>query len=239
MYRRHVWILVFRVLLLTAAFCLFFIDEEKPDFTSIKMQGFSGPFHIIIWLSLAFGMLFRLFPNRRIALGARKHYACSGGMAPVEKIDSESMRKARKSLHKGAFLCGGAWVLFNCAIFFVLFRLGLLIPAVSMLIMLAYAVFDIVCILFFCPFQLFFLRKRCCVTCRIYNWDYLMMCTPMVLFPSVFSMSLLLLSVAVVIRWEIALRRNPQYFMEETNENLRCDRCEDRLCRTQITSKKS
>jgi hypothetical protein len=26
------------------------------------------------------------------------------------------------------------------------------------------------------------------------------------------------------------LRKNPHFFMAETNENLRCSKCEDRLC---------
>ena len=57
-----------------------------------------------------------------------------------------------------------------------------------------------------------------------------MICTPLITFPGIYSYSLLLLSVAVMIRWEIALRKNPQYFMAETNEKLRCEQCDDKLC---------
>ena len=235
--RRYVWVLVFRILLLASAICLYIVGAQKPDFTVIDKHGFGRLLNAVVWLSLVAGMLFRLFPNRRIAMGARKHYACSYGAVLHKEKGSNKTSAARKGLHKGAFFCGVAWVLFNSAIFFVLSMFGALTPSSAMLIMLAYSVFDIICILFFCPFQLLFMRNRCCVTCRIYNWDYLMMCTPLILFPSAFSVSLLLLSAAVVVRWEIALRRRPHYFIEETNEKLRCEKCEERFCRTQITSK--
>ena len=36
----------------------------------------------------------------------------------------------------------------------------------------------VICILFYCPFQMWFLKNRCCVNCRIYNWDYAFLFTP-------------------------------------------------------------
>ena len=47
------------------------------------------------------------------------------------------------------------------------------------LVCLFYGVCDMICILFFCPFQSWFLKNKCCCTCRIYNWDYAMMFTPL------------------------------------------------------------
>ena len=230
MFIRHVGKLTFRVLLLAAALFLYFTDSEKLNFISMPRQGFADGFLYFVWITLVVGMLYRIFPNKRITLGARKHFACSYKASPLVESAAGNMPAARKQLHKGAFLCAAVWIVFNAAIFLA-FRLpGILTPATALIIMLFYSVCDVVCILFFCPFRVFFMRNRCCAVCRIYNWDYLMMCTPMVLFPHVYSISLVLISVIVLLRWEISLHNNPHFFITETNETLRCELCEDKLC---------
>ena len=245
MFRRHVIILVFRVLLLAASVYMYLSSNEKQGFNAMLRRGFSGVLLYAIWAVLVIGMLFRLIPNKRVAIGARKHYARSYQAAPATAAapavpatpathaankESGDAAAKRNRLHKGALVSALAWIAFNAAVFAALYISDMLTPAAAVVLMLVYAVCDIVCILFFCPFQAFFMRNRCCAQCRIHNWDYLMICTPLVLFPSIYSYSLLLTSAAVVIRWEIALRKNPHYFMAETNENLRCEQCDDKLC---------
>lgn len=230
MFRRHVLSLALRIILLAAAVYFFFSDNEKQGFDALLRRGYYGVFLYIVWAVLVAGMLLRLIPNKRVAVGARKHYKRTqktGTAAPNEQI---STIIKRNRLHKGAIASALAWVVLNSVVLTALSLCNLMTPAAAVVLTLLYSVCDEVCILFFCPFQVFFLRNRCCTQCRIHNWDYLMMCTPMILFTSAYSMSLLLLSAAVVIRWEAALRKNPQLFMAETNENLRCDRCDDRLC---------
>ena len=217
MFIRHVWKLVFRALLLATAVYLYFTSKEKLDFTAASRQGNDGWFLILVWIALAVDMLYRLFPNKRIAIGARKHYACSYRAAPDVGDGFFDKPSTKKRLHRGAILSGLAWVAFNSALFTFLALAGMLTPQTLIVVMLFYAVCDLVCILFFCPFQLLIIRNRCCVVCRIYNWDCLMMCTPMILYPSIFSISLLLISIAVLLRWEIALHINPRFFMEKTN----------------------
>jgi len=223
--------MVFRSLLLAAAVFLYFADREMLDFTAAFRGGFKGGFLLVVWVFLAVSMVFRIFPNRRIAMGARKHFSCSYDASPSATDGVVFTPAMRKSLNKGAFLSGLAWVLLNAAVYLALSALDMLSPAALVVLLLAYSVCDMVCILFFCPFRVFFMRNRCCVVCRIYNWDCFMICTPMVIFPSVFSLSLLLISVAVLLRWEIALRRNPEFFVEECNENLSCEKCRDKPCR--------
>ena len=220
--------------LLTAALVLYFFDSEKLNFTTAMEQGFGGVFLWVVWLALAVPMVFRLVPNRRLAMGARKHFACSYAPAAAE-IDAGQVRKSAKQLHKGAFLSGLGWFLITGAALFALSRLGMLSPPVVLLIALGYAIVDLVFVLFFCPFRALFMRNRCCVTCRIHNWDYFMKCAPLMLFPSVYSISLVLLAAAVVVSWEVALRRNPHYFLRETNRNLSCVACVDKLCRLKST----
>ena len=219
-------------MLLSAAVYLYFTDGGLLDFTVMPRFDIGSVFLGIVWAVLVAGMLFRLIPNKHTAMGARKHFECSFDATPDGVMSEAEMAAAGKRLHKGAFLSALGWVALNAGIFFMLSAYDILSPAMVILIVLVYALSDMVCVLFFCPFQLFFMRNRCCVTCRIYNWDYAMMCTPFILIPSAYSLSLLLLSVAVLLRWETALLKNPRFFMEETNENLSCNRCEERLCRS-------
>jgi hypothetical protein len=227
MFLRHVWKLAFRLALLVTAVILYISDVDKLNFTAVFRMDLYWAFLFVIWVTLVIDMLYRLLPNKRIAMGARKHFFCSYNAAPSDGADTSALHK---KAHKGAFLSAVSWAAVSAAALFILHLLNMLTPAVVVLIMLFYAVLDLVFILFFCPFQVLFMRNGCCSLCRIYNWDYIMMCMPMVLFPGVYSISLFILSLAVLIRWEIALFTKPYYFLRETNENLTCELCEDRLC---------
>ncbi|MCL2399086.1 MAG: hypothetical protein FWC91_04980 [Defluviitaleaceae bacterium] len=232
---------VFRILLLVAAFFLYFTDRERLNFVTILQQGFDGIFLWIIWIHLVVGMLYRVFPNKTIAIGARKHFACSYKAMPVTKIDADLRRLSdgQASLpndsllrkNKGALLSAFAWLTASTSILFVLYLLDMLTPVTVLILALIYSVLDIAFILFFCPFRAFFMRNRCCVVCRIYNWDYFMMCALLILFPSFYSLSLFLLSMVVVLCWETSLHKNPHFFMRETNENLSCSLCKDIHCK--------
>ena len=233
MYLRHVWRLVFRALLLLIAACLFFFNGDKLNFTSIFRQGLGGVFLWIVWLMLVVEMLYRLFPNKSIATGARKHYACSFSAAPCADNGTEDKQKLAKQLNKGALPCALGWVIISAAVLAALYLLEMLTPSAMMIVLLVYAVGDVIFILFFCPFRVLFMHNRCCVVCRIYNWDYFMICAPLIIFPHFYSISLFLLSAAVVVRWEIAYGKNPHYFLEETNENLSCESCKEKICSSQ------
>jgi len=215
---KHLCKLIFHTVLLAIALILYFTNQD-----------FGAGFLLIIWLSLAVPMMFRIFPNRCIALGARKHFACTYNPAPVAKAEIKG-----RGFHKGAVFCALGWLVVTAAMLLALFRVDMLTAQTTIIIALAYAVVDIVFVLFFCPFRALFMRNHCCVTCRIHNWDYFMKCAPLILFPSIYTVSLVILSVVVVLRWEISLWRNPHFFMRETNQNLRCSACEDKLCQLRI-----
>jgi len=228
--RTHVGILLFRLLLLAMAVVLFFADNVLMDFTTIN--AFSGEavftgntfFLWLVWLHLLGGMVLRIFPNKIITLGARKHFLHPGTGAQHKTVDKEK-------LHRGALYSFLGWFVCTAASVAVLHFLSILSPPIVLIIALVYAVLDSLFILFFCPFQALFMKNHCCTTCRIYNWDYLMMCAPLMLFPSFFSASLVILSLAVFIQWEWALRKNPAKFSPETNPDLTCKNCNDKLCK--------
>ena len=230
----HAGQLVFRALLLAVAIWFYSAGAEKLDFTGLPRSDTGAGFLYLVFLALAVGMMLRIFPNRRIPMGARKHFSAG----PPPENSQKVSRSMLKQLHKGAFVSALAWICLNAAVFAALHVFNMLNPGAAVVLMLAYAVCDIICILIFCPFQAFFMGNRCCSVCRIYNWDYLMICTPMIPFLHPYSAGLLLLSAAVVIRWETAVLSKPYLFIEETNENLGCTLCEDRLCRLNIMMKK-
>ena len=121
------------------------------------------------------------------------------------------------------------WFALN-AVIGALYFAGILDRGILILVALFYSVCDIICILFFCPFQTWFMKNRCCTTCRIYNWDFAMMFTPVVFMPSWYTYSLLGCAVALLLRWEITYRLYPERFSTSTNQCLDCSRCEEKLC---------
>jgi hypothetical protein len=122
-----------------------------------------------------------------------------------------------------------SWVLLNGAIF-ALFFAGIIDEGILVLIALAYSICDMICILFFCPFQEWMMKNKCCGSCRIYNWDFAMMFTPFIVVKSFYTWSLLGLALLLVFAWEVFYRKFPERFYENTNLALACKNCPEKLC---------
>ena len=175
----------------------------------------------MIWVVFVFEMLCRLFPSRLESPGSQKQFArnyIKSGSTSITIQDNNAV-----------VLVMLIWVSMN-AVFGVLYLSGILDEGIMLLLCCAYSVCDMICILFFCPFQSWFLKNKCCSTCRIYNWDYAMMFTPLLFIRNWYAWSLLALSLVLMFRWEILLYRNPERFSEETNDYLRCANCTEKLC---------
>ena len=97
------------------------------------------------------------------------------------------------------------------------------------LVAVLFYVCDLICVLIWCPFRLI-MRNRCCTTCRIFNWDHLMMFSPFVLTPGLYTTSLLIIAFAVWVVWEVCVMLYPERFWERTNAALKCVNCTDKLC---------
>lgn len=179
----------------------------------------------IIWLALMVCMVFRLFPSRIESLGCQKIYVNhfeSSGKVPTE----EDLRKGDRSA-LASFIF---WIALN-AVFFIAYWLD--IVDVRFMVCLAgfYAVIDISCILFFCPFQSWFMHNRCCTTCRIFDWDYLMICTPLLAIPNAVTLTASAVAGIIFLRWELIYARHKERFFETSNCALKCSQCEEHLCR--------
>ncbi len=175
----------------------------------------------IIWVVYMFEMFTRFFPSRLESPGSQKQFASNyikSGKTNIEIPDNN-----------GTMLVALLWVSFN-AIFGAFYLAGFLDDGIMIILSCAFAVCDLVCILFFCPFQTWFLKNKCCGSCRIYNWDYAMMFTPLFFVRSPYTWSLLFMSLALLFRWEITVYRHPERFSENTNLFLKCENCTEKLC---------
>jgi len=174
-----------------------------------------------VFLVFAVEMVFRFFPSRLESPGSQKQFARN-------YIKSGSTEIAIQD-NNGTVIVLLVWIGFN-AVIGALYMIGLLDDGIMLLISCAYAVCDMICILFFCPFQTLFLKNKCCCTCRIYNWDYAMIFTPLFFVRKPYTWGLLALSAALLLRWEITFYRHPERFSEQTNDYLRCQNCTEKLC---------
>ncbi|MBO5517484.1 MAG: hypothetical protein J6A42_05350 [Firmicutes bacterium] len=166
-------------------------------------------------------MIMRFFPSRLESPGSQKQFAqnyIKTGNTHIEVPDNNA-----------TLVVLLLWIGFN-AVFGALYLKGIFDDGIMMLIASAYSVCDMICILFFCPFETWFLKNKCCGSCRIYNWDYAMMFTPLFFVAKPYTWGLLALSAALLLRWEITFYRHPERFSEDTNAYLSCANCTEKLC---------
>ena len=183
----------------------------------------------VTWSVFVLEMVLRFFPSRYESPGCQKQFARNY----IKTGDTHIVIPD----NNGTVLVALVWIVFN-GIFGALNMMNILDDGIMILLASAYSVCDMICILFFCPFQTWFLKNKCCSACRIYNWDYAMMFTPLFFVRRDYSWSLLALSVALLIRWEWTFYRHPERFSEQTNDYLRCKNCNEKLCahKTQLKS---
>lgn len=213
--------LLYRSVLFLLAAVMYIISRVRN--TGNMFNGFEKRYWLlgIIWVVYAAEMLFRFFPSRLESMGCQKQF--KRNYQPTE----ESTPKLQS--WKRTFAVVVAWLLLN-GVIGVLYYTNIIDEGILILISLAYGVCDMICILFFCPFQTWFMKNRCCTVCRIYNWDFAMMFTPYVFIPTGYTWSLLGMSLLLLLRWEITVRRHPERFSEKTNACLSCSNCQEKLC---------
>jgi len=172
----HYFKLVLRSTLFVAVLVFYILNR-----TEVLTQNLVLP--MIVWSFFMIGMALRFFPSRLESMGCQKQFARN--YEPV----GEDIAPTNQSWKRTA-LVAFVWLALN-AVIGILYFTDIVDRGILILIALGYSVCDIICILFFCPFQTWFMKNRCCTTCRIYNWDFAMMFTPLVFIPSLYTYSLL------------------------------------------------
>ena len=220
--------LILRICILIASIVIYFCAPQQ--FEIVNGWGFFeglSVFHIL-WVLWIYDMISQLFPVKDIALGSQKFFKERFRPALHKLLDLNKLKEYIIKTNKAAGKVLLLWLLF-IAVISVLKIVGVLKNEHLLLISIAFYVCDLICVLIWCPFRLM-LGNKCCTTCRIFNWDHMMMFTPMLMVGSFFSISLLVLGLIDLIIWEITIYLHPERFWENSNMALKCSECTDKLC---------
>ena len=181
---------------------------------------------LLVWVV---DMLYQLFPIRkRIPLGSQKLFGFRFVAIEQLEINTEKLKNYITNTTKSAYRVALVWVAFIAGIALLYFK-GVIGKIGMFLISVAFYVCDLICVLVWCPFRLM-MKNRCCTTCRIFNWDHLMMFSPLVFIGGFYSVSLVVLAVAAFLLWEACVMLFPERFWEFSNDALKCVNCTDKLC---------
>jgi hypothetical protein len=238
--KKYIAKFIFRCIVAVIYSVLFFTDKDA--FTVINRgafftSGFSF-LHVMfgIWI---LDMLLQIIPIKNaVPLGSQKHmkirFVDIKGIVTEEaqklkgKITKEAIKNYAVSTTKKAYRVFLIWIAL-LTVLGVLYYTHVIDNAFLFMVTVLFYVGDLVCVLIWCPFRLI-LHTRCCTTCRIYNWDHLMMFTPIMFIGSLYSTVLVLLALAVWVLWELCVFLYPERFWEQTNHALKCSECTDKLC---------
>jgi len=220
--KSHFFRLIYRVFIF-AAVLWYYIAARKNGF-DLKLDSIDKAPLVILVSAVVFviEMVFRMIPSKFEPIGNqkifKKNYIPTG--EKEVKIQDNNI----------TVLVGVVWLVVH-SIFGLLHTQGILDDTLLFVICCFYSICDYICIFVFCPFRSWFFKNRCCSTCRIYNWDYPFMFTPLLFVKSNYLFVLPVLATIVLIVWEAGFTMHPERFSDNTNERLKCKNCTEKMCR--------
>ena len=184
-------------------------------------------FHIL-WLVWVVDMVLQIIPvKNKVALGSQKLFA--NRFRPIkEKINYKALKSYALTTTQAAYKVMLIWTIL-IAVIGVLYYVNVINKLWLFMISVFFYVCDLICVLIWCPFRLI-MKNKCCTTCRIFNWDHLMMFSPLIFCGGFFAISLVVMSFLAWFVWELFILLYPERFSEITNVALRCSSCTDKLC---------
>ena len=226
--KRYVWRLVGRCLVLLICTVVCFV---KPEWFDV-LNGFNffrefSPFHLL-WLIWVGDMFYQIIPiKNKLPLGSMKLF--SNRFRPIrDKINYQALRDYVITTTKSAYKVFIIWAVLIIAIG-LLHRYGVINDMALFMISVVFYVCDLICVLIWCPFRLI-MKNRCCTTCRIFNWDHLMMFSPLIYMHGFYARSLVILAFLAWLIWELCVMMYPERFWFQSNVALKCSECTDKLC---------
>ena len=178
----------------------------------------------ILWALVIFILLKRMIPRFNKKISSRKifggFYDEADGISPKR---GEQMRRIKAMADRGALKSAFYWSLLLADM--ALWRMvGMFNDTWIYITVLFFVFMDQFCVSVFCPFK-WLAKSKCCSTCRINNWGYIMAFSPLVFIPAFWTWSIVAISIIVVIQWEYLYHRHPQRFFETHNTALMCRNC--------------
>ena len=212
-------------------FIICFIMCFKPNFYNILSgMKFFDKFHILhlLWLIWLFDMILQIIPiKNKVALGSQKLFA--NRFKPIrERINYKALKNYLKKTTSSAYKVFIIWGLL-IAVIGILYYFNIINKVWLFMFSVFFYVCDLICVLIWCPFRLI-MKNKCCTTCRIFNWDHLMMFSPLIFCVGFFTISLVVMAFLAWLVWELCIILYPERFSEITNVALRCSNCTDKLC---------
>ncbi len=203
---------------------------QRDEFDILSGLNFFEEFSVLhlLWFVWMWDMVLQLMPVKaHISIGSQKVF--SSLFRPIrEKINKENLKKYIIDTTKAAYNVMVLWVAL-VVVLGLLYWQNIIGIAEIFLISVFFYVADLICVLIWCPFRLI-MKNKCCTTCRIFNWDHLMMFAPFLLVPGVYSYTLAGVALAIFVVWEICVFTYPERFWENSNMALKCSECTDKLC---------
>ena len=220
--------LIGRIAVFLIAVMIYIFDREKFNVAeSGRFFSEFSPLHIL-WIIWMWDMVLQLIPVKaHISIGSQKVFESL--FIPIkEKINHKVLRRYIKDTTASAYKVMVIWVLVTAIISF-LYLTGITDIGMMVLLSTFFYVCDLICVLIWCPFRLI-MKNKCCTTCRIFNWDHLMMFLPIITVNSFYSWSLVIFSLIIWVIWELCVIIYPERFWENSNMALKCSECTDKLC---------
>ena len=226
--RNYMIRLVCRILIFVTCIVMYLCDAKA--FEILDGWNFFHTFNVfhVLWVVWVIDMFLQIVPiKNKVALGSQKlfkfRFKPSLEMLRIDKQKFEAVKSYVLSTTAAAYK---VMLIASIGIFY--FQ-EVIDKDILLLISVCFYVCDLICVLIWCPFRLI-MKNKCCTTCRIFNWDHLMMFSPLVFVGGFYALSLFGLSVLAFAVWEICVLVYPERFCEMANSALKCSECTDKLC---------
>ena len=226
--KRYFTRLIGRVVIFIGCFIMCFVAPQA--FEILESNHFFQEFSVfhLLWLVWMVDMVLQIIPlKNKVALGSQKLFATR--FRPFRaKINYKALKNYITSTTKSAYKVMLLWIVLIAVIGW-LYCSNVIDNIALFMISVFFYVCDLICVLIWCPFRLI-MRNKCCTTCRIFNWDHLMMFSPLIFMGGFFSISLVVMAILAWLVWEVCVMIYPERFWERTNVSLKCSECTDKLC---------
>ncbi|MCQ2465871.1 MAG: hypothetical protein MJ095_09840 [Oscillospiraceae bacterium] len=201
------------------------VDFMTRNFFSFRQYGVNL-LHVL-WAGFMIMMIRHIFPPEFVTMALKKEKRKEYNENP--EYDRLALFQFVKEQNIRAWTVMLVWLSFN-AIFAAMYLFHIIGKADLLMLTVFYFLSDYICIIFYCPFQTYIMKNKCCVNCRIYDWGHFMMFTPMLFIKDFFSWSLFFTSLIVLIKWEMIYAKYPERFWSGSNQKLQCRNCKDKTC---------
>ena len=226
--KRYLRDFAFRLTVFLFIALIYILAPEQLDF-SLENK-FLSPL-TLLWIAVFCSMVVQLNPKSGLTTGCLKQYPT--GCELSDTYDRDKLKQAVHQQNIGAVKVFVVWFAVNL-FFGLLYHKKIFSVPTLVLLCAAFFLCDLICVLFFCPFQTFLMGNRCCVNCRIFAWGSWMMAAPLMCVPHLYAQSLFWTGILVLVVWEIRYRRHPERFWFGSNRLLQCTNCQEQLCRYKV-----